>query len=70
MTLEEYAKLVGAFTLVNADQTVMYIWLHCGIIENALGNGVSVGGLSYTARWDFHLACLIAYSRVEAGLYV
>ena len=60
MTLEEYAKLVGVFTLVNADQTVMYIWLHCGIIKNALRNGVSVGGLSYTAR-----LC----SRVEAGSY-
>ena len=70
MALEEYAKLIGVFTFVNANQAIMNIRLNSGIIEDALRDRVSVCGVSRAACWDFHLVGLIAFGRVEAGLYV
>jgi hypothetical protein len=57
MPFEKNTEVVGMLAFVNANQTVMDVGLHGGIIEDTLRKRVSIGGLCDTGCWYLHLAC-------------
>ena len=60
MSLEEYSEIVSVLALANTDQAIVDIRLHGAVIDDTLGERVSIAAMSHAARRDLHLVWLAA----------
>jgi hypothetical protein len=60
---EEYTELVDMAAFLDEDQAVMDVWLQASVIEDTLGEWISLGCLAEhacTMCWDLYLVRFVA----------